>query len=234
MAALGVSGPSAPCPCGLTLVFRRIVPCWSLPRWPRASSVRPSLRGDRRVPSGPNAAERDRWSRGVTELLKTHRPPAVQAPGKVLGLLPSLLAKFSFYLHAPLWGGQEKASPPHSGQERTSRGFLPPAPLRTLFARCGQEGVNRAASLARLGAQGAEGRPRLPSATPDSLRQTLAAIFNISSIKCPEIELHKQIGGKSVDLVRTEANPTFQPCLLCNYGLGLCPWCHRGKFAAAR
>lgn len=31
------------------------------------------------------------------------------------------------------------------------------------------------------------------------------------------------MGGKSVDLVTMEANPTFQPCLLCNYGLGLVP-----------
>lgn len=65
--------------------------------------------------------------------------------------------------------------------------------------------------------------PPPPPPPPGLIRETLTAIFNISSIKCPEIELHKQIGGKSVDLVTMEANPPFQPCLLCNYGAWLVP-----------
>lgn len=156
----------------------------------------------------------------------------------MLDLSPFIPAKLSFHLHALLWSGLEGASPPHSGQERlllgTTDWYLPPADLQELFARCGQEGVNCAASLLLTSETRVlrEGH-RFPQ-HPGLIRETLTAIFNISSIKCPEIELQKQIGGKSVDLVRLEANPTFQPCLLCNYGLGLCLWCHRGKFAAAR
>lgn len=89
----------------------------------------------------------------------------------------------------------------------TNQGLI--SSSKTFSPDAGMKGLT-----AHLGAPGAEGRPPLPPTPPVSLGKTLAAIFDISSIKCPELELQKQIGGKSVDLVRMEANPTFQPCLL--------------------
>lgn len=108
-------------------------------------------------------------------------PPAYRPPG-VQAYLPELSPGFSPTLpihSSQILGRSQSPSLGRVGGDQFAtfrlgevaagnRGSSPfPRRLRELFARCGQEGVNRAASLAHPRAPGAEGRPPLPLPPPN-------------------------------------------------------------------
>ncbi|MEJ1287803.1 hypothetical protein NN561_018827 [Cricetulus griseus] len=149
-AGAGAAGPAVPGGGGVAAQrgatsTRCIPPRWSLQNKTQSlgRSQRPQgFTGPQRSQGRGNLGNRSSSYR-LTDLLRSR-------PRGVLGLphlspLPSILAKFSFCLFAPLEGGQEEARLPHSGLERSLVGFvgrhLPPGITENFSPDEGRKGL---------------------------------------------------------------------------------------------